>query len=198
GADLHRCRASVDDRRCRHRHRGGITAPGLCSHHLRRPRHERSLVRRDWAHVTDRPAAEFRPAQVAHVAWAVLEAAVTQYRSPFSKHTFTRPSLLAILCLKQYEDGTVREAELRLGEALRCGRVPNDTARYRSLCRTTGDDVTPLLHATMRRLPPPPEEGTALAVDGTGLAPGAISTFFVNRAGDRGEGSPGGAGSRGW
>lgn len=37
-------------------------------------------------------------------------------------------------------------------------------------------------------MPPPPADGTTVAVDGTGLAPGAISTFFVNRARDRGQG----------
>ena len=37
-------------------------------------------------------------------------------------------------------------------------------------------------------MPPPPEEGTTVAVDGTGLAPGAVSPFCVNRVRDRGHG----------
>jgi hypothetical protein len=47
-----------------------------------------------------------------------------------------------------------------------------------------------------RQVPPPAggappataPPGTTVAVDGTGLTPGAISTFFVNRVRDRGEG----------
>src|SRR6202048_1434302 len=34
----------------------------------------------------------------------------------FSKHQFTQPQLLAVLCLMRYEDWTFREAEVRLGE----------------------------------------------------------------------------------
>ena len=36
--------------------------------------------------------------------------------SRFSKHQFTQPQLLAILCLMRYEDWAFREAEVRLGE----------------------------------------------------------------------------------
>jgi hypothetical protein len=43
--------------------------------------------------------------------------------------------------------------------------------------------------AAVRQLPSPQaESGTAIAVDATGLAPGAIRTFFVKRAKDHGEG----------
>jgi hypothetical protein len=138
--------------------------------------------------------AEIGPVQFARVAREVAETAVPQYRSPFSTHTFTQPSLLAILCLMRYEDWTYREAEVRLREhaelreALGLARVPDYTTLYRCLRRTNEDDVTRLLHETIRRMPPPPDGGTTVAVDGTGLAPGAISTFFVNRTRDRGEG----------
>ena len=148
--------------------------------------------------------AEIGPVQFARVAREVAETAVPQYRSPFSKHTFTQPSLLAILCLMRYEDWTYREAEVRLGEhtelreALGLARVPDYTTLYRCLRRTNEDDLTRLLHEIIRRMPPPPDGGTTVAVDGTGLAPGAISTFFVNRVRDRGEGSPGAIGSSGW
>ena len=43
--------------------------------------------------------AEIGAVRCAQVAWDVAEAAVPQYRSPFSKHPCTQPSLLAILCL---------------------------------------------------------------------------------------------------
>ena len=48
--------------------------------------------------------------------------------------------------------------------------------------------MTGMLHETIRRMPPPPDGGTTVAVDGTGLAPGAISTCVVNRGRDRGAG----------
>jgi hypothetical protein len=38
------------------------------------------------------------------------------YRTRFSKHQFTQPQLLAVLCLMRYEDWTFREAEVRLRE----------------------------------------------------------------------------------
>jgi hypothetical protein len=138
--------------------------------------------------------AELGAVRFAQIARDVAEAAVPQYRSPFSKHTFTQPSLLAILCLMRYEDWTYRETEVRLREhaelreALGIDRVPDYTTLYRCLRRLEEDDVARLLRETLRRMPPPPDGGTTVAVDATGLAPGAISTFFVNRVRDRGEG----------
>ena len=138
--------------------------------------------------------AEIGVVHFARVAREVAEAALPRYRSPFSKHTFAQPTLLAILCLMRYEDWTYREAEVRLREhaelrtALAIERVPDHTTLYRCLRRTSEGEFTRLLHETIRRMPPPPAEGTTVAVDGTGLAPGAISTFFVNRVRDRGEG----------
>jgi hypothetical protein len=138
--------------------------------------------------------AEIGVVRFAQVAREVAEAVLPPYRSPFSKHTFTQPTLLAILCLMRYEDWTYREAEVRLREhaelrtALTIERVPDYTTLYRCLRRTGEDALTRLLQQTIRRMPPPPDGGTTVAVDGTGLAPGAISTFFVNRTRDRGEG----------
>jgi hypothetical protein len=57
--------------------------------------------------------AEIGVVRFAQVAREVAEAAVPRYRSPFSKHTFAQPTLLAILCLMRYEDWTYREAEVR-------------------------------------------------------------------------------------
>lgn len=138
--------------------------------------------------------AEIGLVQFASVAREVAEVAVPRYRSPFSKHTFTQPVLLAILCLMRYEDWTYRETKVRLREhselrtALGIERTPDYTTMYRFLRRTSEDALTRLLHETIRRMPPPPGGGTTVAVDGTGLAPGAISTFFVNRVRDRGQG----------
>jgi len=50
------------------------------------------------------------------IALQVCRAVLPRYRSRFSKHQFTQPQLLAILCLMRYEDWTFREAEVRLGE----------------------------------------------------------------------------------
>ena len=38
------------------------------------------------------------------------------YRNKFSKHTFTQPQLLEILCLMRHEDWTFRETEVSLQE----------------------------------------------------------------------------------
>jgi len=69
------------------------------------------------------------------------------YRTRFSKHQFTPPQLLAILCLMRYEDWTFREAEVRLGEhrelrqALGLARVPDFTTVYRFLQRLEGQTL---------------------------------------------------------
>ena len=76
----------------------------------------------------------------------VSRAVLPRYRSRFSKHQFTQPQLLAILCLMRYEDWTFREAELRPGEhrelrqALGLASVPDFTTLYRFLQRL--DDQT--------------------------------------------------------
>jgi hypothetical protein len=43
--------------------------------------------------------AEIGLVQFAQVAHEVAAAALPRYRSPFSMHTFTQPTLLTILCL---------------------------------------------------------------------------------------------------
>jgi hypothetical protein len=72
---------------------------------------------------------------------AIGRAVVPAYRSKFSKHQFTQPQLLAILCLMRYEDWISREAEVRLAEhaelhaALGLQSVPDYTTLYRFLRR---------------------------------------------------------------
>jgi hypothetical protein len=52
----------------------------------------------------------------ARIALQVSRAVLPRYRSRFTKHQFTQPQLLAILCLMRYEDWTFREGEVRLSE----------------------------------------------------------------------------------
>lgn len=122
-----------------------------------------------------------------------LEVATTvlpPYRSPFSKRQFTQPQLLAVLCLMRYEDWTFRETEVRLREhgelrrVLRLRSVPDFTTLYRFLKRLDDQTINQALGEAARRL------GTGdsrrrrrarVAVDATGLAQGAVSTFFVRR-----------------
>src|ERR1700682_6406188 len=90
----------------------------------------------------------------ARIALQVCRAVLPRYRSRFSKHQFTQPQWLAILCLMRYEDWAFREAEVRLGEhrewrpALGLSRVPDFTTWYRFLQRL--DDRT--IGETVRRM----------------------------------------------
>jgi Transposase DDE domain/Transposase domain (DUF772) len=131
----------------------------------------------------------------ARVALRVGQAVLPAYRSKYSKHRFTQPQLLAMLCLMRYADWTFREAEVRLAEhhelraALGLDHVPDHTTLYRFLRRLDEAVMEQVLSAVVQRLMPQPSPQAMVAVDATGLAPGAISTFFVKRAKDRGEGS---------
>jgi hypothetical protein len=97
------------------------------------------------------------------VALDVAQATVPCYRTAFSKHQFTQPQLLAILCRMSYEDWTFREAEVRLAEraelrrALRLRSVPDYTTLYRFLRRLDEAAITHALNEVVRRmvLPPP-------------------------------------------
>jgi len=94
----------------------------------------------------------------ARAAMQVASAALPTYRSRFSKHLFTQPQLLAILCLMRYEDWTFREAEVRLREhgelrvALQLSRVPDYTTVYRFLRRLPDDTIENVLAESVRRL----------------------------------------------
>jgi Transposase domain (DUF772) len=80
--------------------------------------------------------AEVGLVRFAQVALDVAAVTVPRYRTCFSKHQFSQPQLLAILCLMRYEDWTYREAEVRLAEhselrrALRLRSVPDYTTLY--------------------------------------------------------------------
>src|SRR5260370_19006322 len=82
----------------------------------------------------------------ARVALHVATRILPPYRTRFSKHQFTQPQLLAVLCLMRFEDWTFREAEVRLREhqelraVLQLPAVPDYTTLYRFLRRL--EDVT--------------------------------------------------------
>ena len=139
--------------------------------------------------------AEVGLVRFAHVAMEIATASMPAYGSKYSKRLYTQHQLLAVLCLMRYEDWTFREAEVRLREhvelreALGMSRVPDHTTFYYFLRRLEEKTLTRALAEVVRRLPPPPG-GTTVAVDATGLSSGAISTFFVKRTRDRGNGFP--------
>jgi IS5 family transposase len=126
----------------------------------------------------------------ARTAWEVGRAVLPPYRTRFSKHQFTQPQLLAILCLMRYEDWTFREAEVRLGEhrelrqTLGLSSVPDFTTLYRFLQRLDGQSIERAVGETVRRMRGSRRRGhrrAGVAVGASGLAQGAVSTFFVRR-----------------
>ena len=92
----------------------------------------------------------------ARVALDVATAVPPPYRSRFSKHQFTQPQLLAILCLMRYADWTFREAEVRLREhaelraVLQLSSVPDYTTVYRFLRRLPDEAIENVLGESVR------------------------------------------------
>jgi len=136
----------------------------------------------------------------ARTALEVMREVLPAYSGKYSKHTFTQPQLMTVLCLMRFEDWTFREAEVRLAEhsdlraALGLERVPDHTTLYRFMRRVTDEMLDEVLIAVAQRLVPRRRgrrrKTAVAAVDATGLAPGSVSTFFINRRTDRGEGLP--------
>ncbi len=130
----------------------------------------------------------------------VMQEVLPTYCSKYSKHTFTQPQLMTILCLMRFEDWTFREAEARPAEhpdlraALGPERAPDHTTPYRFMRRVTDEVLDSVLIAVARRLVPRrrgrERKKATVAVDAAGLAPGSVSTFFINRRTDRGGGLP--------
>jgi hypothetical protein len=125
---------------------------------------------------------------LARVALQVATQVLPPYRTRFSKHHFTQPQLLAVLCLMRYEDWTFREAEVRLREhqelraALPLAAVPHYTTLHRFLQRLDDDTVDRGLTETVRRLRRRRGQAQAsVAIDGTGLSYNSVSTFFIRR-----------------
>jgi hypothetical protein len=123
----------------------------------------------------------------ARVALQVATQVLPRYRTRFSKHQFTQPQLLAVLCLMRYEDWTFREAETRLREhselrtVLQLPAVPDYTTLYRFLRRLDDDTVEHGLSETVRRLRGRRSRPVSAAIDATGLSHTSVSTFFLKR-----------------
>ncbi len=119
----------------------------------------------------------------ARVAREVAGAVLPRYRTRFSKHQFTQPQLLALLCVMRYEDGTFREAEVRLSEhqelrrALGLRAVPDHTPLFRFLSRWPEEALQQARAEVARRVPRTPTR-TRVAIDATGLTHRAISTYY--------------------
>jgi hypothetical protein len=132
--------------------------------------------------------------QFARTAMSVLKEKIPEFRTMFSKHVFSQPQLLAILCLMRYEDWTFRETEVRLREhgelcaALELARVPDHTTLYRFMRRVDEALINAVLGAAALRLSDNDGQKSTVAVDGTGLEATSVSRFFVNRQHDRGQG----------
>ncbi|MBI3668814.1 MAG: transposase [Acidobacteria bacterium] len=130
----------------------------------------------------------------ARVALDVARAVLPPYRTRFSKHQFTQPQLLAVLCLMRYEDWTFRETEVRLREhgdlrrVLQLATVPDYTTLYRFLRRLDDEAIEQVLSASARRFKAKKRRSrrrARVAVDGTGLAHNAASMFFIRRSEQR-------------
>src|SRR5947207_12336484 len=127
----------------------------------------------------------------ARVALEVSREVVPAYSHRFSPQRFTQPQLLAILCLMRYEDWTFRAAEVRLAEhrelkrALQLQAVPDYSTLFRFMLRVEEQVIAQVLAEVVRRFqsrrPAPGKGQSTVAVDATGLAPGAVSTFFIRR-----------------
>src|SRR5260370_27790865 len=124
---------------------------------------------------------------IARVALQVATQVLPPYRTRFSKHQFTQPQLLAVLCLMRYEDWTFREAETRLREhqelraALKLREVPDYTTLYRFLRRLDDVTVERGLGQTGRRPRRRPRRAVSVAIHAPGLSYNSVSTFFILR-----------------
>src|SRR6185295_1836816 len=98
--------------------------------------------------------AEIGLVRFAKCALAIATKVLRLYRSKYSKHTFTQPQLLAILCLMRYEDWTFRETEVRLQEhvelrmALGLKHTPDYTTFYRFMRRLDAELIQRALQET--------------------------------------------------
>jgi hypothetical protein len=138
--------------------------------------------------------AEIGLVTLARVALAVGRAALPAYRRQCSTRQLTQPPLLAVLCLLRYAEWTLRAAAVHLAEhrerraTLGLAVAPDDTTLYRLLRRLTAEVLEHTLSAVVQRLIPPMDGPATVAVDATGLTPGAISPFVVTRSKDRAPG----------
>lgn len=132
---------------------------------------------------------EVGPVRFAQTAFEASTRVLPLYRTTRSKHIFTQPQLLATLLLMRFEDWTFRETEVRLLEHRELRRVlglksvPDYTTLYRFMKRLGLKVLDQILADTVACLPARSSAGAEIAVDGTGLSSGSISTYFVKRTG---------------
>ena len=132
---------------------------------------------------------EVGPARFAEVALRASSRVMALYRTARSKHIFDQPQLLAALLLMRFEDWTFRETEVRLLEHTELRQVlglksaPDHTTLYRFIKRLDPKLLDEVLVETVSSIPPSSSAGAEIAVDGTGLSSGSISTYFVKRTG---------------
>ena len=133
---------------------------------------------------------------LARHAVTIARTVLPRYRSKFSKHQFTQPQLLALLCVMRYEDWTFREAEVRLREhrelrrALGLRTVPNYTTLYRFLHRVDETALRTAVGVVAQHLQRGRCLGATVALDGTGLTAGAVSPYFIRRTREHGGDEP--------
>jgi IS5 family transposase len=131
--------------------------------------------------------AEVGLVRFARLALEVSQVVLPPQRTKFSKRVFAQPQLLAVLCLMRYEDWTFREAEVRLSEhvelrsALQLRSIPDYTTLCRFLARLDPGDIDRALNEVVQRMPGRRRRRVTVGVDGTGLAPGAASSYFIRR-----------------
>jgi hypothetical protein len=132
--------------------------------------------------------AEVGLVRFARLALEVGQVVLPKQRTKFSKRVFTQPQLLAVLRLMRYEDWTFREAEVRLSEhaelrsALQLKSVPDYTTLYRFLARLDVEDMARVMDEIVRRMPGRWRSPATVSIDATGLAQGAVSSYFIRRA----------------
>jgi len=122
----------------------------------------------------------------ARLALEIASAVLPPYRTRFSKHEFTQPQLLALLCLMRFEDWTFREVEVRLSEhaelrgTLGLDKVPDYPTLYRFLCRVPQSAFAEALNQVASRFPAA-HTPARVAIDGTGLTHRAVSAYYHKR-----------------
>lgn len=128
----------------------------------------------------------------AQVALQISQEALPAYRTRFSKHTFSQPQLLALLCLMHYAHWSLREAEVQLAastelrQALTLSHPPDHATVGKFLHRLSPELLDQVLQNLLESLPAP-QEARTIAIDDTGLAPDDPSSYFLHRTSPTGQ-----------
>ena len=132
----------------------------------------------------------------ARVAVKVCRAVLPPFRGRFSKRQFTQPHVRAILCLMRYEDWTSAGAkrvwakQRELHQTLELSSAPDFAMFYGFLQRLDERTIDRAVGGMVRRLRGSQHRGGERArgaIDASGLAQGAVSTFFGLRMNHHGQ-----------